>query len=77
MAESFLISKFQQPRIAALAVSLGITIQTCLDEAMEDWMSIVAPARLEEFEQVGLVEAISQNEKLDNLIPFSVVAKAG
>jgi hypothetical protein len=46
-------------RIAACAALMGLPVQDCIDEAIEDWLTIVAPARLD-----------SQNEKPDNLIAF-------
>lgn len=54
-AEALSISAFHQPRVKAIAASLGVPAQKCVDEALEDWLTIVAPARIE--------EAISQGER--------------
>jgi hypothetical protein len=52
----------QLDRVSVCAQRLGLPQQQCIDEAIEDWLSIVAPARL---------AYVSQIEKPSNLIPFA------
>ena len=56
--KSIVLIPEQLDRIKVYAHRLGVSQQQCIDEAISDWLLIVAPAR------------ISQIEKPDNVIAF-------
>jgi hypothetical protein len=51
----------QLERLESAAMRLGVPLEQCLTEAIEDWLTVVAPARL---------ESISHFEKPDNVVEF-------
>lgn len=61
VVNDILISSSHTTALIYAAERLGITSSACLAEAIDDWLSIVAPARIEE---------VSQNEKSANVIAF-------
>lgn len=62
------ISSSHAASLTFFSKSLGISPAACLAEAIQDWLDIVAPARLEE---------ISQPENSVNVLAFGGARKAG
>lgn len=60
MAEPVLTSE-QTAVLVSIAGRLGVSSNRCLSEAIDDWVKIVAPARLEE---------VSHLEKLKTVVEF-------
>lgn len=69
MSELLVISSSHAAALVSFASSLGISPNKCLAEAIEDWLNIVAPARLE--------ETISQPDKPSNVIKFPLQQEDG